>query len=77
MPIKALRYTARNLKETATMKPDSQHSGAGNSSPLARRQSSFGRASMWRDFGAIVIATLTSFIGGEVLNACGWFGLLS
>ena len=36
----------------------------------------FGKASMWRDFGAIVVANLASFLGGEVLNAYGWFGLL-
>jgi len=36
----------------------------------------FGKASMWRDFGAIVIANLASFIGGEILSAYGWFGLL-
>ena len=35
-----------------------------------------GKASMWRDFGAIVVANLASFIGGEVLNAYGWFGVL-
>ena len=35
-----------------------------------------GKAPMWRDFGAIVIANLASFIGGEILNAYGWFGLL-
>lgn len=35
-----------------------------------------GKASMWRDFGAIVLANLGSFLGGEVLNAYGWFGLL-
>lgn len=35
-----------------------------------------GKASMWRDFGVIVIANLASFIGGEVLNAYGWFGLI-
>ncbi len=35
-----------------------------------------GKASTWRDFGAIVIANLASFIGGEILNAYGWFGLL-
>src|SRR6267142_4403121 len=34
-----------------------------------------GKASMWRDFGAIVLAYLASFLGGEVLNAYGWFGL--
>ena len=31
--------------------------------------------STWRDFAAIVAANLLSFIGGEVLNAYGWFGL--
>ena len=36
----------------------------------------FGKASTWRDFGAIVVANLASFIGGEILNAYGWFGLL-
>ncbi|MFS8084263.1 MAG: hypothetical protein ACMG6H_01400 [Acidobacteriota bacterium] len=36
----------------------------------------FGKASMWRDFAVIVIANFASFIGGEVLNAYGWFGLL-
>ena len=36
----------------------------------------FGKASMWRDFSAIIIANLASFLGGEVLNAYGWFGLL-
>ena len=36
-----------------------------------------GKASMWRDFGAITFANLASFLGGEVLNAHGWFGLLS
>lgn len=35
-----------------------------------------GKASMWRDFAAIVVANLASFLGGEVLNAYGWFGLL-
>ena len=35
-----------------------------------------GKASMWRDFGAIVLANLASFLGGEILNAYGWFGLL-
>jgi hypothetical protein len=35
-----------------------------------------GKASMWHDFGAIVLANLASFLGGEVLNAYGWFGLL-
>ena len=35
-----------------------------------------GKASMWQDFVAIIIANLASFLGGEVLNAYGWFGLL-
>ena len=35
-----------------------------------------GKASMWRDFIAIVFANLASFLGGEVLSAYGWFGLL-
>ncbi len=35
-----------------------------------------GKRSMWQDFGAIVIANLASFLGGEILNAYGWFGLL-
>ena len=35
-----------------------------------------GKASMWQDFAAIIIANLASFLGGEVLNAYGWFGLL-
>ncbi len=35
-----------------------------------------GKASMWRDFGAIVVANLASFGAGEVLNAYGWFGLV-
>jgi hypothetical protein len=37
----------------------------------------FGKASMWRDFAAIIVANLASFLGGEVLNAYGWFGLMS
>lgn len=35
-----------------------------------------GKASMWRDFGAIVLANLASFLGGEVFNTYGWFGLV-
>jgi len=35
-----------------------------------------GKASMWQDFATIVVANLASFLGGEVLNAYGWFGLL-
>jgi len=34
-----------------------------------------GKVSMWRDFGAIVLANLASFIGGEILGAYDWFGL--
>ncbi len=37
--------------------------------------SELGKTPMWRDFGAIIVANLASFIGGEVLNAYGWFGL--
>ena len=40
------------------------------------RQAGVDRASIWRDFTAIIIANLASFLGGEVLNAYGWFGLL-
>ena len=36
-----------------------------------------GKRSMWQDFAIIVIANLASFIGGEILAAYGWFGLLS
>ena len=35
-----------------------------------------GRRSMWRDFAAIVVANLASFLIGELLNAWNWFGLL-
>ena len=38
-------------------------------------KSELGRRSMWRDFAAIVIANLASFIGGEIMAAFGWFGL--
>src|SRR5467141_3675474 len=41
------------------------------------KQEHLGKVCMWRDFAAIVAANLASFIGGEVLNAYGWFGLLS
>ena len=41
----------------------------GNSEELGKR-------SMWQDFAIIVAANLASFVGGEVLNAYGWFGLL-
>ena len=40
------------------------------------RDEELGKRSMWRDFGAIVIANLASFIIGEVVNANNWFGLL-
>jgi hypothetical protein len=36
-----------------------------------------GKLSMWRDFGTIIAANLTSFLSGEVLNAYNWFGLSS
>jgi len=36
-----------------------------------------GKRSMWQDMVTIVIANLASFLGGEVLNAYGWFGLFS
>lgn len=35
-----------------------------------------GRASMWRDFAAIVAANVLSFTSGEVLSAYGWFDFL-
>ena len=35
-----------------------------------------GQRSRWQDFGAIVMANLASFLGGEILNAYRWFGLL-
>jgi hypothetical protein len=35
-----------------------------------------GKASMWRDFAAIVLANLASFSVGEVFNRYHWFGLL-
>jgi len=40
------------------------------------REEEVGKVSMWRDFITIIIANLASFLGGEVLNAYGWFGLL-
>jgi len=36
-----------------------------------------GKRSMWQDFATIIIANLASFIGGEALNAYGWFGLFT
>jgi len=38
--------------------------------------SEVGKASMWRDFAAIIVANLASFLGGEVINSYHWFGLL-
>ncbi|MEA2203286.1 MAG: hypothetical protein QOE77_62 [Blastocatellia bacterium] len=35
-----------------------------------------GRLSMWRDFAAILLANLASFVVGEILNANNWFGLI-
>ena len=34
------------------------------------------RSSMWRDFAVIVLANLTSFAVGEVLNRWQWFGII-
>jgi hypothetical protein len=34
-----------------------------------------GKRSMWQDISTIVVANLASFLGGEILNAYGWFGL--
>ena len=34
-----------------------------------------GSRAMWRDFAAIVIANLASFLVGELFNAWRWFGL--
>ena len=34
-----------------------------------------GKRSMWQDFITIIVANLASFIGGELLNSYGWFGL--
>lgn len=36
-----------------------------------------GKVAMWRDFAAIIVANLASFIGGEILNAYGWWEFLS
>jgi hypothetical protein len=35
-----------------------------------------GKRSMWQDFATIIVANLASFLGGEILNAYRWFGLL-
>src|SRR5438132_464951 len=35
-----------------------------------------GKASMWRDFTAIVVANLGSFLVGVVFNSYGWIGLI-
>ena len=40
------------------------------------RNEEMGKRSMWRDFGAILVANLASFIVGEVVNGYNWFGLL-
>src|SRR5713226_6790061 len=40
------------------------------------RSEEVGKRSMWQDFATIVIANLASFVGGEMLNAYVWFGLL-
>jgi hypothetical protein len=43
---------------------------------LAFRRSDPIDASLWRDFGAIVLANLASFLCGEIFNAYNWFGWL-
>ena len=40
------------------------------------RSEAIGTRSMWRDFATIVIANLASFVGGELMNAYGWLGVL-
>ena len=40
-------------------------------------RSELGKPSMWRDFLAIVVANLASFLAGEVFSAYNWFGLLT
>jgi hypothetical protein len=40
------------------------------------KREDLGKRSMWQDCAAIVIANLASFLGGEILNSYGWFGLL-
>lgn len=39
-------------------------------------RSELGKPSMWRDFLAIVVANLASFMAGEAFSAYNWFGLL-
>jgi len=39
-------------------------------------RSELGKPSMWRDFLAIVVANLASFLAGEAFNVNDWFGLL-
>lgn len=39
------------------------------------RASEVGKTSMWRDFAAVIVANLASFLAGEVMNARHWFGL--
>ena len=41
------------------------------------RDEELGKLSMWRDFGAILVANLASFTVGEIVNAHHWFGLLA
>jgi len=36
-----------------------------------------GKRTMWQDFATVVIANFASFLGGEVLNSYGWFGLFN
>jgi hypothetical protein len=39
-------------------------------------RSETGSRSMWRDFAAIVVANLASFLTGELFTAYNWLGLL-
>jgi hypothetical protein len=39
-------------------------------------RSELGKPAMWRDFLAIVVANLASFLAGEVFSAHDWFGLM-
>jgi hypothetical protein len=39
-------------------------------------RSELGKPSMWRDFLAIIVANLASFLAGEVFSAYNWFGVL-
>ena len=40
------------------------------------KREELGTRTMWQDFATIIVANLASFLGGEVLSAYQWFGLL-